>query len=58
MSSQDPASEALIAHCKSLIAGYKCPRSIDFVEALPLSGAVKVSFASIFSSLANRRSSQ
>jgi long-chain acyl-CoA synthetase len=39
---QDPAPEALIAHCKSLIAGYKCPRSIDFVEALPLSGAGKV----------------
>jgi acyl-CoA synthetase (AMP-forming)/AMP-acid ligase II len=39
---QDPTPEALIAHCKSLIAGYKCPRSIDFVEALPLSGAGKV----------------
>ena len=36
------AAEALIAHCKSLIAGYKCPRSVDFVAALPLSGAGKV----------------
>jgi long-chain acyl-CoA synthetase len=36
-----PAS-ALIAHCKTLIAGYKCPRSVDFVAALPLSGAGKV----------------
>ncbi len=35
-------AEALIAHCKALIAGYKCPRSVDFVEALPLSGAGKV----------------
>ncbi|MBL6612716.1 MAG: long-chain fatty acid--CoA ligase [Reyranella sp.] len=35
-------AEALIAHCKSLIAGYKCPRSVDFAEALPLSGAGKV----------------
>ena len=34
--------EALIAHCKSLIAGYKCPRSIAFIDALPLSGAGKV----------------
>ena len=34
--------DALIAHCKSLIAGYKCPRSVAFVEALPLSGAGKV----------------
>jgi acyl-CoA synthetase (AMP-forming)/AMP-acid ligase II len=32
----------LIAHCKSLIAGYKCLRTIGFVEALPLSGAGKV----------------
>ena len=32
----------LIAHCKGLIAGYKCPRSIDFVDVLPLSGAGKV----------------
>ena len=31
-----------MAHCKSLIAGYKSPRSIDFTLALPLSGAGKV----------------
>ena len=36
------AADALIAHCKALIAGYKCPRSVDFVDALPLSGAGKV----------------
>ncbi len=36
------SAEALMAHCKSLIAGYKCPRSVDFVDALPLSGAGKV----------------
>lgn len=36
------AAEALMAHCRPLIAGYKCPRSVDFVEALPLSGAGKV----------------
>ena len=36
------AAAALIAHCKSLIAGYKCPRSVEFVDALPLSGAGKV----------------
>ena len=29
-------------HCKTLIAGYKCPRSIDFVDALPMTGAGKV----------------
>jgi len=35
-------AEALIAHCKQLIAHYKCPRSIEFREALPLSGAGKI----------------
>jgi len=29
-------------HCKTLIGGYKCPRSVDFVPALPMSGAGKV----------------
>ena len=39
---QEAAPEALIAHCKGLIAGYKCPRSIAVVDALPLSGAGKI----------------
>jgi acyl-CoA synthetase (AMP-forming)/AMP-acid ligase II len=30
------------AHCKTLIAGYKSPRSVDFVESLPMSGAGKI----------------
>jgi len=38
----DAGPDALIAHCRSLIAGYKCPRSIEFIDALPLSGAGKV----------------
>ena len=32
----------LRAHCKERIAGYKCPRSLEVVDALPLSGAGKV----------------
>jgi len=33
----------LIAHCKALIAGFKCPRSMSFqTEPLPLSGAGKI----------------
>jgi acyl-CoA synthetase (AMP-forming)/AMP-acid ligase II len=36
------AVEDVIAHCKTLIAGYKCPRSVAFVDQLPLSGAGKV----------------
>ncbi|WP_459976762.1 hypothetical protein [Mycoplasmoides pneumoniae] len=35
--------EGLMAHCHTLIAGYKCPRSGDITAAaLPLSGAVAV----------------
>ena len=38
-----PASADLIAHCRRLIADYKCPRSVSLrEEALPLSGAGKV----------------
>jgi long-chain acyl-CoA synthetase len=33
----------VMEHCRSQIAGYKCPRSIDFRDMpLPLSGAGKV----------------
>jgi len=35
-------AQAIIAHCKTLIAGYKCPRQVSFVEAMPLSGAGKI----------------
>ena len=35
--------DALIAHCRKRIAGYKCPRSLDVrAEPLPLSGAGKI----------------
>ena len=35
--------EELMEHCKTLIAGYKCPRSVDIsANPLPLSGAGKV----------------
>jgi acyl-CoA synthetase (AMP-forming)/AMP-acid ligase II len=34
--------DELRAHCKTLIAGYKAPRSSEFVEAMPLSGAGKI----------------
>src|SRR3954471_14316863 len=36
-------SEQVLEHCRAQVAGYKCPRSIDFREtALPLSGAGKI----------------
>ena len=34
--------EALRTHCRSRLAGYKCPKTIEFREALPLSPAGKV----------------
>jgi len=35
--------DEIIAHCKTLIAGYKCPRSVEIrLEPLPLSGAGKI----------------
>jgi acyl-CoA synthetase (AMP-forming)/AMP-acid ligase II len=37
-----PNALDLIAHCKTLIAGYKCPRSIEFRSELPISGAGKI----------------
>jgi long-chain acyl-CoA synthetase len=33
----------LLDHCKTLIAGFKCPKSVTFrAEPLPLSGAGKI----------------
>ncbi|WP_194837810.1 long-chain-fatty-acid--CoA ligase [Nocardia sp. XZ_19_369] len=34
--------EELRAHCKALIAGYKTPRTVEFTDALPISGAGKI----------------
>jgi len=39
----EASAEDIIEHCRSLIAGFKCPKSISFrSEPLPLSGAGKV----------------
>ncbi|HDR9486446.1 TPA: AMP-binding protein [Burkholderia aenigmatica] len=34
--------EAVIQHCRNLIAGYKVPRSVEFRDALPTSAAGKL----------------
>lgn len=39
---QETSAEAIIDHCRQHIAGYKCPKSVEFTTALPLSGAGKV----------------
>jgi long-chain acyl-CoA synthetase len=31
----DALRERLLAHCRARLAGYKCPRSIEFTAALP-----------------------
>ena len=38
----DLTIEELRAHCRSQIAGYKCPRSFDVVSEFPISGAGKI----------------
>ncbi|HKY92615.1 MAG TPA: long-chain-fatty-acid--CoA ligase [Nevskiaceae bacterium] len=37
-----PTPEELIAHCRGLIAGYKVPKSVHFVEAMPMTATGKV----------------
>ncbi|MEO8298555.1 MAG: long-chain fatty acid--CoA ligase [Burkholderiales bacterium] len=39
---QSLTEDELIAHCRTLIANYKCPRSVEVRDALPLSGAGKI----------------
>jgi acyl-CoA synthetase (AMP-forming)/AMP-acid ligase II len=39
---QQTTAEEIRTHCKTLIAGYKAPRSVEFVDALPMSGAGKI----------------
>jgi acyl-CoA synthetase (AMP-forming)/AMP-acid ligase II len=39
---QQVTAEELIAFCKTQIAGYKCPKSVDFVEELPKSTVGKI----------------
>lgn len=38
----DALARELIAHCRQLIAAYKCPRSIEFRATLPMTGAGKI----------------
>jgi len=36
------SEDELKAHCREFIAPYKCPKSVEFRDALPLSGAGKI----------------
>ena len=45
---QQLAPEDVIAHCRTLIAGYKCPRSVELrLEPLPLTGSGKIMKSSL-----------
>ncbi|MFP5072136.1 AMP-binding protein [Pseudonocardia nantongensis] len=37
-----PLAEALIAHCRSTLAGYKVPRAVEFTDALPRTSSGKL----------------
>ena len=39
----EPDAEAILAYCRTRLAGYKLPKSIDFVDAMPLTGTGKIS---------------
>jgi acyl-CoA synthetase (AMP-forming)/AMP-acid ligase II len=36
------SAEELIAHCRTSLAGYKCPKRVDFVDALPRTATGKL----------------
>lgn len=38
----DPTPEDIISHCRSLIAGYKVPKTVIFTDALPMTPTGKV----------------
>ncbi len=40
--SDEALSSALIAHCRELLAGYKAPRSVDFIDEIPRTGTGKI----------------
>ena len=37
-----PTQEDIIAHCRGLIAGYKVPKEVRFVESLPMTATGKI----------------
>jgi fatty-acyl-CoA synthase len=43
----DELTAELIAYCRSHLASYKCPRSIDYVQAMPRSDTGKLSKAEL-----------
>jgi acyl-CoA synthetase (AMP-forming)/AMP-acid ligase II len=54
----DPAltEEELIAHCRTRLAGYKCPKRIVFVDSLARTATGKAAGHVLTASVANTRS--
>jgi long-chain acyl-CoA synthetase len=51
--------DALVAHCRARIAGYKCPRSVEVrADPLPLSGANKIDKSALRAAYWAKRQSQ
>ena len=42
IAASDELAATLAAHCRDQMAGYKCPRSFDFTDALPRTGTGKI----------------
>lgn len=38
----DGLAAELVAHCRGLLAGYKAPRSVDFIDEIPRTGTGKI----------------
>jgi acyl-CoA synthetase (AMP-forming)/AMP-acid ligase II len=53
-----PTDAEIIAHCRNLIAGYKLPRVIEFVDALPVLATGKINKVALRESHKARPQSQ
>ena len=42
VSASPETAQAIIAHCREFLAGYKAPRSVDFVQHIPRTGTGKI----------------
>jgi long-chain acyl-CoA synthetase len=42
ISASPETAQAIIAHCREFLAGYKAPRSVDFVQHIPRTGTGKI----------------
>ena len=40
---QEGSEEEILAFCRTRLAGYKLPKSVEFVDAMPMTGTGKIS---------------